>query len=60
MEGAGEGKAGGPVEPACHDIAVQEPVRLPEEPFDRFAEPLDEPLPPVFEALWDREARWGR
>ena len=60
MEGSREGKAGSPVEPACHDIAVQKPVRLPAEPFDRFAKLLDEPPPPEFEALRDRETRWGR
>lgn len=60
MEGAGEGKTGRPVEPARRDIAVQKPVRLPAEPFDRFAKLLDEPPSPEFEALRNRETRWGR
>ena len=60
MEGAGEGKTGRPVEPACRDIAVQEPVRLPAEPFDRFAELLEASPPPEFEALRGRETRWDR
>ena len=59
-EGAGEGKTGGPVEPGRPGIAEQGPMRLPAEPFDRFAELLEASPPPEFEALRDRETRWSR
>lgn len=60
MEGSREGKADRPVESARLGIAEQDPIRLPAEPFDRFVELLEAPPPPEFEALRDRETRWGR
>lgn len=60
MEGSRVGKADRPVESARLGIAERGPIRLPAEPFDRFVQQLDEPPPPEFEALRDRETRWDR
>lgn len=60
MESSGEGKTDRPVESARLGIAEQGPMRLPAEPFDRFAELLEASPPPEFEALRDRETRWSR
>lgn len=48
------------MESARRDIAEQGLMRLSAESFDKFAQLLEEPPSPEFEALRSRETRWGR